>query len=90
MATLPGVRVRSLEQAAVAAGQRLRWFMWLTCFITVVLLALAGFVELYSTRANFGSNGLGDYFALLAWGFGAEATRSAIADMVQSWGIVRR
>lgn len=90
MATLPGVRVRSLEQAAVAAGQRLRWFMWLTYFITVVLLALAGFVELYSTRANFGSNGLGDYFALLAWGFGAEATRSAIADMVQSWGIVRR
>ncbi|MGC9348823.1 MAG: hypothetical protein ACP5JG_11835 [Anaerolineae bacterium] len=87
---LPEVRVRSLEEQTIVAGRRLRWFAWLTYGTAVILLALAGFVELYATRPNFGANGAADYFALLAWGFGAEATRSAISDMVQSWGFVRQ
>ncbi|MGC9468755.1 MAG: hypothetical protein ACP5HS_09195 [Anaerolineae bacterium] len=87
---LPTVRVQSLETASVAAQRRLRWFTWLTYGIAVVLLALAGFVELYGSRADFGAKGIVDYFTLLAWGFGAEATRSAISDMVQSWGLVRQ
>jgi len=53
----------------------------------VLLLAGAGFGELYVTRATFGSNAWGDYFSLLAWGFGAEATRAAITDLVRGWGL---
>jgi hypothetical protein len=87
---LPDVRVRSLEEQTIAAGRRLRWFAWLTYSTTVILLALAGFVELYAAEPSFGANGVADYFTLLAWGFGAEATRSAISDMVQSWGLVRQ
>lgn len=86
---LPDVRVQSLTEQTAAAGRRLRWFTWLTYAIAVILLALAGFVELYATSPDFGTNGIADYFGLLAWGFGAEATRSAISDMVQSWGVVR-
>jgi hypothetical protein len=86
---LPSVRVQSLTEQSAAAGRRLRWFTWVTYAIAVILLALAGFVELYTTSLDFGANGVADYFGLLAWGFGAEATRSAISDMVQSWGVVR-
>ncbi len=87
---LPQVRVHSLQHEALAAKHRLRWFAWVTYGVAVVVLALAGFVELYSIRPSFGANGVSDYFTLLAWGFGAEATRSAVADMIQSWGVVRQ
>jgi len=90
MIGLPQVRVKSLEHEALAAKHRLRWFTWVTYGVAVVVLALAGFVELYSIRPDFGAKGAGDYFTLLAWGFGAEATRSAVADMIQSWGVVRQ
>jgi hypothetical protein len=90
LASLPTVRVQSLGEDVQRASQRLRWFRWLTYAVTVALLALAGFAELYGMRADFGANGTGDYFALLAWGFGAEATRSAISDMIQSWGLIRQ
>jgi hypothetical protein len=90
LASLPTVRVQSLAEDVRGPLQHLRWFRWLTYAVTVALLALAGFAELYGTRADFGANGIGDYFALLAWGFGAEATRSAISDMVQSWGLIRQ
>ncbi len=83
----PNIQIQSLSEQIVGAGRRLRWFTWLTYIIAVVFLALAGFVELYSARPDFGANGIADYFTLLAWGFGAEATRSAVADMVQGWGI---
>jgi len=90
MTALPEVRVRSLAEGSLGAKRRLRWFTWITYGVAVVLLALAGFVELYSLRPDFGSQGIGDYFTLLAWGFGAEATRSAVADMIQSWGVVQQ
>jgi len=90
MTGLPQVRVRSLEDQALAARHRRRWFTWVTYGVAVVVLAMAGFVELYSIRPDFGSKGVGDYFTLLAWGFGSEATRSAVADMIQSWGVVRQ
>ncbi|MCJ7551477.1 MAG: DUF4363 family protein [Anaerolineae bacterium] len=90
MTELPQVRVHSLEDQAPAARHRLRWFTWVTYGVAVVVLALAGFVELYSIRPDFGARGVSEYFALLVWGFGAEATRSAVADMIQSWGVVRQ
>jgi hypothetical protein len=76
------------DGATTRAGRRLRWFTWVTYAVAVVLLAGAGFGELYISNATFGANAWGDYFALLAWGFGAEASRAAIADIVQSWGVV--
>ncbi len=89
LTALPDVRVRSLEQETVAAGRRLRWFTWITYGVAVTLLALAGFVELYTLKADFGAQSIMDYLTLLAWGFGAEATRFAISDMIRSWGAVQ-
>ncbi|HOT93027.1 MAG TPA: hypothetical protein PLJ78_14955 [Anaerolineae bacterium] len=84
----PGIHVQALsEEKTIKAGKRLQWFTWLTYAVAVVFLALAGFVELYGARPDFGVNGIGDYFTLLAWGFGAEATRASIADMVQGWNL---
>jgi len=87
LAGLPNVRSQSYKELGEDAGKRLRWFTWLTYGVAVLFLALSGFVELYAARADFGARGVGDYFMLLAWGFGAEATRAAVADMVQGWGI---
>ena len=88
--TLPGVRVKSLDAQIGTAGRRLRWFTWITYGLAVTLLALAGFVELYEGQSTFGSAGVADYFTLLAWGFGSEATRSAVATMIQGWGIIQQ
>jgi hypothetical protein len=83
----PTIYVQSLPEKMASARHRLSWFTWLTYAFAVVFLALAGFVELYGGRVDFGANGISDYFALLAWGFGAEATRASVAEMVQGWGI---
>ncbi|MDF5726662.1 MAG: hypothetical protein PUP92_01145 [Rhizonema sp. PD38] len=61
------------------------WFNWLSYAIAVSLLAGAGFGQLYATQPMFGANGWSDYFTLLAWGFGAEATRDAITKVVRDW-----
>lgn len=87
LAGLPGIQIQTSLVKIEDARRRLRWFTWLTYGVAVISLALAGFMELYAARPDFGASGIGDYFTLLAWGFGAEATRSAVADMVQGWGI---
>jgi hypothetical protein len=83
----PTIYVQSLSEKVTGARTRLRWFTWLTYAFAVVFLALAGFVELYGGRLDFGANGITDYFTLLVWGFGAEATRASVAEMVEGWGI---
>ncbi len=83
----PTARPLNLEKSADAARTRLRWFTWISYLIAVLLLAGAGFGELYVARPTFGANVWGDYFALLAWGFGAEATRAAVTEMVRGWGL---
>ncbi len=83
----PTIYVQSLPEKVAGARHRLSWFTWLTYAVAVIFLALAGFVELYGGRIDFGANGISDYFTLLAWGFGAEATRASIAEMVQGWRI---
>ena len=47
------------------------------------------FRELNPVNKNetFGERPFGDYFSLLAWGFGAEASREAIANAVAGWGL---
>jgi hypothetical protein len=83
----PTIYVQSLQEKVAGARNRMRWFTWLTYAFAVVFLALAGFVELYGGRLDFGANGITDYFTLLVWGFSAEATRASVAEMVQGWGI---
>ncbi len=90
LTNVPDITLRTMAEKVASAGSRLRAFMVVTYAVAVILLALAGFVELYVARSTFGSNSITDYFGLLAWGFGAEATRSAITEMVESWGLVRK
>ena len=68
---------------------RLRlWLFVIVSFIVGwLLLAGAGFNELYVQKATFGANMFGDYLALFAWGFGAEASRDAITALVRGWGL---
>lgn len=76
------------EQVVAAAAQlRLRLFTIASYVIALGFLASAGFIELYLANATFGANAWGDYFTLLAWGFGAEASRAAIMQMVRGWGL---
>jgi len=81
------IRAQSWEEKTTQAGKRLRWFTGLSYVVAVLLLAGAGFGELYLAQATFGASPWGDYFALLAWGFGAEATRASITDLVKQWGM---
>jgi hypothetical protein len=86
LAPPPSAREITTE-ATTDAGRRLRLFTWASYAIAVAMLAGAGFGELYVANATFGANAWGDYFALLAWGFGAEATRAAVTEMVHGWGL---
>jgi hypothetical protein len=74
------------DAATDYAGRRLRRFSWATYVIAVVILAGTGFGELYVANATFGANTWNEYLALLAWGFGAEASWTVITEMVQSLG----
>ncbi|MCP4544199.1 MAG: hypothetical protein GY832_44370 [Chloroflexi bacterium] len=87
LAPAPSVRPLTPEQQATGARTRLWWFTRVSYVIAVALLAGAGFGELYVANAVFGANTWGDYFALLAWGFGAEATRAALAQTMRNWGL---
>lgn len=66
---------------------RLQAFTYTTFGFAVVLMAGAGFGELYYGNPVFGAEPWGDYFSLLAWGFGAEASRASITDLVKGWGV---
>jgi hypothetical protein len=81
----PVPSARPLPDPVQAAGKRLRWFNWLSYAIAVGLLAGAGFGQLYVAKPTFGANSWSDYFALFAWGFGAEVTRDAVTKVVRDW-----
>jgi hypothetical protein len=84
-AIAPATRPLSLERQIQKANRRLRVFVWTSYAIAVTFLAGAGFIELYGDKPTFGANPWRDYFTLLAWGFGAEATRDAVTRTVQNW-----
>lgn len=86
LAPPPSAREISKEETS-KARLRLRLFTWASYVIALAMLVGAGFGELYVTNETFGANAWDDYFALLAWGFGAEATRATIAEMVRGWGL---
>ncbi len=83
----PTARALAPEQAADRAQWRLRFFTLGSMAIALVLVAGAGFIELYANKPAFGANMWGDYFTLLAWGFGSEATRAAVTELVRSWNL---
>jgi hypothetical protein len=64
---------------------RLFVFNSLSYAIAIFLLGNAGFTQLYLANGTFGAKGVIDYFSLLAWGFGAEATRETVARVLQEW-----
>jgi hypothetical protein len=64
---------------------RLLIFNSLSYAIAIFLLGNAGFTQLYLANGTFGNRGVVDYFSLLAWGFGAEATRETVARVLQEW-----
>ncbi len=73
------------QQSTVSkARRRLQWFAWGGYLLAIILLVGAGFSQLYITRPTFGATLWSDYFALFLWGFGAEASRAAITDVLRS------
>jgi hypothetical protein len=87
VAPAPTVRALIPDGQISSAGKRLRWFTQASYAIALLFLAGAGFNELYVDRPTFGANPWRDYFSLLAWGFGAEATRDAVTRVMQGWGV---
>lgn len=87
LAPAPSVRPSTAETQLASARIRLRLFTWFSYAVALVVLIGAGFAELYIARPAFGANAWGDYFALLAWGFGSEATRAAVTEMLRGWGL---
>jgi hypothetical protein len=83
----PSTRSGSWEQRASGANARLQIFTICSYAIAIVFLAAAGFNQLYVDKATFGANPWKDYSALMAWGFGAEATRDAVTRVLQGTGV---
>ncbi|NJM20446.1 MAG: hypothetical protein HC836_12150 [Richelia sp. RM2_1_2] len=82
---IPDIQPFDKEKVDKSAGQRLYLFNIVSYAIAIFLLGGAGFTQLYAANKTFGSNGLTEYFALLAWGFGAEATRETVTKVLQDW-----
>ncbi len=87
IAGAPSAQPLSWQEEVSTAGQRLNQFKVASYAIAIIFLAGTGFNQLYMDNPTFGANPWKDYFALLAWGFGAEATRDAVTKMVQGWGL---
>lgn len=69
------------------AQRNLRWFTQARNGVAIIFLAWLGMIELYSGKPTFGAEPLSDYFALLAWGFGAELTRESLVKATQNLGV---
>ena len=72
-----------VEQAA----RKLRWFNLVSRVVAIALLAWLGMTELYGKNPIFGADPLRDYFAIIAWGFGAELTRESVLRATQDLGL---
>lgn len=72
------------------ATARLQFFTWFSYLVIWILLITAGFTELYENNPLFGASPWSDYPALLAWGFGSEASRAAVVEMWRNLGLPTR
>jgi len=80
-------RIIGTPQQADQAKRNLWWFNQTSRCVAIIFLAWLGMIELYSGKPTFGAEPLRDYFALLAWGFGAELTRESVARTTQELGL---
>lgn len=80
-------KVISNERSIAHARWRLVAVNWLSRSIAIIMLSWAGLNQLYETKSTFGAASFTDYFALLAWGVGAETTRSSIIKVIQDLGV---
>ena len=88
--TLPSVPDISLLNPAdpvYQARANLQWFNHISRTVAIIFLAWLGMTELYANKPTFGADPMRDYFALLAWGFGAELTRESMVKASQDLGI---
>ena len=69
------------------AAFKMRWVNRLSQVVAITLLAWLGMTELYGNNATFGADPLRDYFAIIAWGFGAELTRESVLRATQDLGL---
>ena len=88
---LSNLHMPTLAELGRDKGPRVRLavFAWGSVILALLLLALVGFNELYAKNPIFGAVWLTDYLGLLAWGFGAEATRASVTNLVQGWGVMQ-
>lgn len=68
------------------ARKNLWWFNQTSRIVAIVALTWLGMIELYAGKPTFGADPLRDYFALFAWGFGAELTRDSVVKATQTLG----
>ncbi len=72
------------------AERQLNWYARATGLLAVLVIAIAGFTELYSSDPTFGANPWSDYVGLLFWGLFSESARDtgfrAIATAQTSLG----
>lgn len=80
---IPFISTRRLEESPEQAEKRLRWSRQALKWIAVFSLTGVGFNQLYVSNATFGETWFGDYFTLIAWGFGAEVSRESITKVLQ-------
>lgn len=74
---------KAIANLGQTAKGRLLLFNTASGLITFIVLAGGGFSELYLSKPAFGAQGWGDYFSLLALGFGAEVARNGLTQTAQ-------
>ena len=79
----PDVPILGIDIDPEKAHRKLKIFAWLSYAVALILLIGTGFNEMYLKNETFGERPFADYFSLLAWGFGAEASREAIANAIK-------
>ncbi|MBE7385171.1 MAG: hypothetical protein F6J95_027660 [Leptolyngbya sp. SIO1E4] len=83
----PGITIVAESEQISKAHRNLRWANKAGQAVSVIFLAWLGMIELYAGNATFGAEPMQDYFALLAWGFGAELTRESVVRAAQDLGV---
>ncbi|MGB3312295.1 MAG: hypothetical protein WBG32_19110 [Nodosilinea sp.] len=83
----PSISAVFRPKQVAQADRNLRWFNWISRIVAIALLAWLGMTELYGSNATFGANPMRDYFAVMAWGFGAELTRESVLRATQDLGL---
>ncbi|MGI0486441.1 hypothetical protein ACN4EK_13460 [Pantanalinema rosaneae CENA516] len=79
----PFISSRKPGEKLERAETRLNWNRQALKWIAITSLAGVGFNQLYVSNSTFGANWFGDYFMLLAWGFGAEVSRESVTKVLQ-------